>query len=100
MIEGECVSHPSDVDDHETGARFTVGGELTKVKIHRQRNGKEMAFLSIRWAEEEFEVVAFAEGWESNKRMLADTGVPVACDVVKLSGKGCQLSVAVRLDWM
>lgn len=100
MIEGECVSHPSDVDDHDTGSRFTVGGELTKVKVHKQKNGKEMAFLGVRWNEEDFEVVCFADAWESNKRMLQETGVPVACDVIKLSGKGCQLSVAVRLDWM
>lgn len=100
MIEGECVNHPSDIDEYDTGARFTVGGELTKIKVHKQRNGKEMAFLSIRWLEEDFEVTAFADAWEANKRMLTETGVPVACDVIKLSGKGCQLSVAIRLDWM
>jgi len=100
MIEGECVSHPSDVEDYDTGARFTIGGELTKVKHHKQRNGKEMAFLSVRWNEEDFDVVAFNDAWEANKRMLTETGVPVACDVIKLNGKGCQLSVAVRLDWM
>ena len=100
MIKGECVSHPSEVDDRQTGAKFTVGGELTKVKVHKQRNGKEMAFLSVQWAEEDFEVVAFSEAWEANKRMLTEVGVPVACDVIKLNVKGCQLSVAIRLDWM
>jgi DNA polymerase-3 subunit alpha len=100
MIEGECVSHPTDIDDYETGARFTIGGELTKVKTHRQRNGKEMAFLSVRWLEEDFECVAFADAWEANRRMLQGTGVPVACEVIKLSGKGCQLSVVERLDWL
>lgn len=98
MIEGECVNHPTDIDDYETGARFTIGGELTKVKRHKQRNGKEMAFLSVRWAEEDFEIVAFADAWEANQRMLQATGVPVACEVIKLS-KGCQLSVVERLDW-
>lgn len=100
MIEGECIDHPADVDDYSTGSRFTIGGELTKIKTHRQRNGKEMAFLSVRWAEEDFEIVAFADGWEANKRMLTETGVPVACDVIKLSNKGCQLSTAIRLDWL
>jgi DNA polymerase-3 subunit alpha len=100
MIENECVRHPLDVDDYDTGDRFTIGGELVKVKVHKQRNGKEMAFLGIRWAEEDFDVVAFADAWESNKRMLTEVNVPVACDVIKLSGKGCQLSVVVRLDWM
>lgn len=100
MIEGECLRHPSDIDDHETGSRFTIGGELVKVKKHKQRNGKEMAFLTVRWAEEDFEVVCFSDGWEANKRMLQSTGVPVACEVIKLSGRGCQLSTVERLDWV
>lgn len=100
MIEGLCITHPSDIDDQETGARFVIGGELTKVKTHKQRNGKDMAFLSVRWAEEDFDIVAFADGWEANLRMLQSTGVPVACEVIKLSGKGCQLSVVERLDWL
>jgi DNA polymerase-3 subunit alpha len=99
MIEGECVDHPSDIDDQETGARFTIGGELTKIRKHKQRNGKEMAFLSVRWAEEDFDIVCFADAWEANQRMLTETGVPVACEVIKLS-KGCQLSMVERLDWM
>jgi DNA polymerase-3 subunit alpha len=100
MIEGECIDHPSDIDDQPTGARFTVGGELTKVRKHRQKNGKEMAFLSVRWAEEDFEIVAFADSWEANQRMLQSTGVPVACEAIKLPGRGCQLSVVERLDWV
>jgi DNA polymerase-3 subunit alpha len=100
MIEGVCINHPCDIDDHETGSRFVIGGELTKVKTHRQSNGKEMAFLGVRWAEEDFDIVAFADGWEANQRMLQTTGVPVACEVIKLSGKGCQLSVVERLDWL
>ena len=100
MIEGECIRHPSDVEDHPAGARFTVGGELVKVKRHRQRDGRDMAFLVVRWNEEDFDVVVFADGWEANQRMLQETGVPVACEVVKLKGKGCQLSVVERLDWL
>ena len=100
MIKGVCVAHPADVDDYDTGSRFTIGGELVGLRTHTQKNGKDMAFLTIRWNEEDFEVLAFADSWEANKRMLADTGVPVACDVIKLAGGGCQLSVAVRLDWM
>lgn len=99
MIEGECVNHPSDIDDFETGARFTVGGELVKIKPHKQKNGKEMAFLTVRWLEEDFEVLAFADAYAANRRMLTETGVPVALDVLKL-GKGCQLSTVERLDWV
>ena len=100
MIEGVCINHPTDIDDQETGSRFVIGGDLVKIKTHRQGNGKEMAFLGVRWAEEDFDVVAFADSWEANKRMLQSTGVPVACEVIKLPGKGCQLSVVERLDWL
>ena len=100
MIEGVCIPHPSDIDDQDTGSRFTIGGELTKIKMHTQKNGKQMAFLSVRWAEEDFDIVAFADGWSANERMLQSTGVPVACEVLKLPGKGCQLSVVERLDWL
>lgn len=102
MIEGVCISHPLDVADYETGHRFVIGGELTKIRLHRQKNGKEMAFLSVRWAEEDFDILAFADSWEANRRMLQSTGVPVACEVIKMSGSrgGCQLSVVERLDWI
>ena len=100
MIEGECLNHPTDIDEQPVGARFTIGGELTKVKKHTQRNGKQMAFLSVRWSEEDFDIVAFSDAWEANQRMLQSTGVPVACEVLKLPGRGCQLSVVERLDWI
>lgn len=100
MIEGVCIGHPSEVASYEPGARFVVGGQLVGVRHHLQRNGKPMAFLTVRWAEEDYEVVAFAREWEANKRMLSGVSAPVACEVVKLKGKGCQLSKVERLDWM
>lgn len=98
MIEGVCIQHPMDMDDFDTGQRFVVGGELTKIKHHVQRNGRKMAFLTVRWNEEDFDITAFAESYEANLAMLQDVNVPVACEVIKLS-KGCQLSLALRLDW-
>lgn len=100
MIEAECISHPAEVDDYDTSSLITIGGELVKVRPHRQRNGKEMAFLGIRWNEEDFDVVAFADSWEANRAMLQETGVPVVCEAIKLPGKGCLLSQVIRLDWM
>lgn len=99
MIEGECIRHPNDIVDFDTGEIFTIGGELTRIKLHTQRNGKQMAFLSVRWAEEDFDIVAFADAWGRCK-MLMQEGVAVACQVIKLNGKGCQLSHVERLDWI
>lgn len=100
MIEAECISHPAEVDDYDTSSLIAIGGELVKVKQHKQRNGKDMAFLGIRWNEEDFDVVAFADSWEANRAMLQETGVPVVCEAIKLPGKGCLLSQVIRLDWM
>lgn len=97
MIEAVCIRHPMDYDDYETNARFVVGGELTKVKTHMQKNNKQMAFLTIRWAEENFDVLAFADAYARVKPMLR-LGSPVACEVLKLSGGGASLSTMERLD--
>ena len=98
MIEGVCIRHPMDYDDYETNDRFIVGGELVKIKTHMQKNQRQMAFLTVQWAEEDFEVLAFADAWERCKTMLQKTGVPVAFEVIKLSGGGANLSTMERLD--
>ena len=98
-IEKDCIRHPSEIDDKQTGANFFVGGQLVKIKHHTQKNDRKMAFLTIRWAEEDFEVTAFADAWEANRAMLQHTGIPVILGVIKLSGRGCQLSTVKRLDW-
>lgn len=97
MIEGECIRHPMDYDDYETGAFFNIGGKLIKARQHMQKNGRQMAFLTIAWAEEEFEVLAFADAWERCRGLLK-VGKPVACIVIKLKESGASLSSVVRLD--
>ena len=97
MIENVCIRHPMDYDDYDTNARFVVGGELIKVKTHMQKNQKQMAFLSVKWAEEEFEVVAFAEAYARCKPLLR-VGAPVACEVIKTDRGGASLSTLERLD--
>ncbi|QZE10507.1 DnaE-like DNA polymerase III alpha [Mycobacterium phage ScoobyDoobyDoo] len=99
MIEGECIQHPMDMEDFRTGDRFVIGGTLTRIHEHLQRNGKKMAFLTVRWNEEDFEFLAFADSYAANKPMLS-VGAPVACEVMKLDGGGANLSTTVRMDWM
>lgn len=97
MIEGECIRHPMDYDDYQTNELFTVGGELIKVKKWMQRNKQEMAFLTVRWAEEDFDILAFSDAWARCQPLLK-VGFPVACDVIKLGGGGASLSTVERLD--
>jgi DNA polymerase-3 subunit alpha len=96
-IEAECIQHPSEIDEQETGEKFIIGGELIRVSPHKQKNGKAMAFLTVQWAEEEFEIMAFADAWAAGKTLLK-VGEPVACEVVKLKGRGCHLAHVERLD--
>jgi len=99
MIENVCIQHPSEMEDFETGQLFVIGGTVTRIKTHMQRNQQQMAFITVRWAGEDFEFLAFADAWKAN-RMLLKEGAPVACEVIKLSGDGANLSTTVRLDLM
>lgn len=99
MIENVCLRHPLDMEDFRTGDRFVIGGELTRIHRHTQRNGGVMAFITVRWQEEDFEFLAFADSFTANKVFL-EVGAPVACEVIKLDGGGANLSTTVRLDWM
>ncbi|AGV99900.1 DnaE-like DNA polymerase III [Mycobacterium phage Shrimp] len=97
MIDGECIRHPMDYDDFEPGDRFCVGGKLVKARTHRQKNGKQMAFLAVHWNEEDFEILAFADAWARCQPLLK-VGMPVVCEVIKLGGGGASLSTVERLD--
>jgi len=99
MIENICIRHPMDYDDFDTNQRFVVGGEITKIKPHMQRNHRQMAFLTVRYAEEDFDILAFADAYERCKPLLK-LGAPVACEVIKLSGGGASLSTLERLDYI
>ena len=103
MIEGECIRHPLDIDDYQVGQRFVIGGQIVKVKPYDQRDGRQMAFLTVRWAEEDFDICVFADAWTACKQFLK-LDAPVACEVLKLAKKGsrsgCQLSHVERLDWV
>ena len=97
MIEAECIRHPSEFEDYETGQKFVIGGQLARVHEHMQRNNRKMAFLTISWNEESFEFLAFADSYSKCKPVL-QVGAPVACEVQKLDGDSANLLSAIRLD--
>ena len=58
--------------------------------------GRKMAFLSMSWNEEEFEVVAFPDTWD-RVRALVVPGSPVLCRA-KRTDRGATLEGIYRLD--
>lgn len=95
-LEAVCIQHPDDMKKFSINDLFHVGGMITKIKNHKTKGGKDMAFLGISWNEEEFDVVVFPDAWKSAKNLIK-VGVPVACQVIKLE-KGCCLNTLERLD--
>jgi len=53
------------------GKAFTVGGLITTVKTHMQRDGRPMAFLSLEDFEGSIELLAFGDIYEKFKHLLA-----------------------------
>jgi len=52
------------------GATVTVGGIITSIKKHTQKNGKTMAFLEIEDFDGTIELIAFADTYEKFKHIL------------------------------
>lgn len=99
-LDAVAIRHPEEIDNYTVGDLFTIGGQVSKVKEHTIAKGRfkgsTMAFLSITWNEEEFEVVSFPETWRQVSA-LVQPGVPLACRVIRTE-RGCSLSSVQRLD--
>ena len=99
-LDAVAIRHPEEMNNYSVGDMLVVGGQVTKVKEHTIAKGRFkgnlMAFLSITWNEEEFEVVAFPETWRQVSAMVVP-GAPVACRAIR-TDRGCSLSSVQRLD--
>ena len=96
-----ALRSPHDLDDIAKGQELIVGGQVTKLRVHTiqkagRYKGKNMAFITIEWNEQEFEVTAFPDMWASTKLIITE-GAPVACTVTR-DERGCQLKSVERLD--
>lgn len=97
MINSTCIRHPAQIEDYQPDQEFAIGGELTACKVHTQKNGRKMAFLTVTWAGEDFEVPAFADAWSSCGPLLT-VGAPVVLHVARLKGGGAHLKNVLLLD--
>ena len=59
------------VDRLKEGASLTVGGIITNVKMHMQRDGKSMAFLILEDFDGAMELLAFGDIYEKFRHLLA-----------------------------
>jgi DNA polymerase-3 subunit alpha len=96
-----AVRSQNEIDDVEQGAEFIIGGQITKMRVHTiqkagRYKGKQMAFLTVEWNEQEFEVTAFPDTWASTKLILSE-GAPVACTAIR-DERGPRLKSVERLD--
>lgn len=97
IIDRACISSPEEYKDFKRGKPFIVGGQLTKVKAHKTKKGDPMAFLTISWNDQDFDVMAFPEAWKLFRPLLIE-GSPVACKVIKLDRNSCHIKTMQRLD--
>ncbi len=62
---------PEAMQRFKEGASLTIGGLITNVKTHLQRDGRPMAFLTIEDFEGSMELLAFGDTYEKYKHLLA-----------------------------
>ena len=96
-----AVRSPLDLEDIPQGGEFVIGGQVTKLRVHTiqkagRYKGKHMAFITVNWNDEEFEVTAFPDTWASTKLIITE-GAPVACAAIK-DERGSRLKSVERLD--
>jgi len=64
------------------GEHVTIGGIITTVKPHVQKNGKKMAFLTIEALDAAIEVIAFAEAFDKCKDVIIPDNMVLASGCV------------------
>jgi DNA polymerase III subunit alpha len=101
-IDNLCIKDPEEIELSTYGDILTIGGQLISVKMHKTvkgRNpGSDMAFLTIRWDERDFEVTCFPEAWTQCKQFLTQ-GAPVIVQAQKIE-RGAHLLHVERLDYI
>lgn len=96
-----AVRSRAEMEEVPPGENFIIGGQLSKIRVHTiqkpgRYRGRQMAFLSVMWNEDEFEMTAFPDVWASVKLIVSE-GSPVACHVVR-DERGANLKSLNRLD--
>lgn len=80
--------HPEKLTDVKDGAAVTVGGIITSLKMHTQRDGRPMAFLELEEFDGSIELLVFGDAYEKFRHLLAvDSMVLVHGQIGKREGE-------------
>jgi DNA polymerase-3 subunit alpha len=85
----------AELDTADPG-EYLVAGLVRRVKLHTDRNGNEMAFLTLATERGEVDVVVFAAGVLRFRESLIRGRLIVAS--IRKDGRGCKLDDLVDLD--
>jgi DNA polymerase-3 subunit alpha len=96
IIEEECLQNPEVLESLEPKELATIGGLLTRVKPYRTKTGKMMAWLTVEWKGENFDLVIFPERYSAYRYLLVEEK-PVIIEVERLA-RGAQVKDMIRLD--
>jgi DNA polymerase III, alpha subunit len=67
----DCPLRADALENLKEGAQLTVGGLITGLKTHVQRDGRPMAFLTIEDFDGSMELLVFGDAYEKLKHILA-----------------------------
>jgi DNA polymerase-3 subunit alpha len=67
----DVTLHGESLERLKEGRALTVGGLITSIKTHMQRDGRPMAFLELEDFEGAIELLAFGDTYEKFKHLLA-----------------------------
>jgi DNA polymerase III subunit alpha len=67
----DITLHPEALERLKEGKALSVGGLITSIKTHTQRDGRPMAFLALEDFEGVIELLAFGDIYEKFKHLLA-----------------------------
>jgi DNA polymerase-3 subunit alpha len=95
-LEAEAIRHPDEMKHFAINDLLIVGGMVTKIKKWKTKKDKDMAFVTVEWQGEDFEVTVFPDAWASCKTLIK-VGAPVVLQCIKLE-RGCMLNTMERLD--
>lgn len=80
----------------QDGSSMNIGGLVTGIRKHIDKNGGEMAFVSLQDAENKYDLIIFSRLWEACKDTMAKGGVYVF-QVKSSGGKFLLNGMPVRL---
>ena len=95
QIEKACIQTPEAMEALPLGSMKLLGGIITTLKVIETKKGDPMAFCTITYKSQDFEVIIFPDTWASARYFLKED-IPVIARVMRLE-KGSQITTIENL---